>query len=150
MIRGGLPFVTVFALFVTPALADVVTVCDMPSQFPTSASQAAPFAKLSRALAGSRDNFGPAMAPQIALARDERGFDVVLNWRNDGEKSLRAAGADIYGMETGPNLVHLMVERDAGNLEHFLFSLDDDGAGELLWSDETDAHAARSVCARPR
>jgi len=151
--RLGLPIVTVLMLFVTPALADVVTVCGMPNQFSNPDAHVAPLAKLSQALAGSRDRSGPGSAPQIALARDPRGFDVVLNWHDEDEQSLRASGADIFDMELGANLVHLMVARDAENLEHFLFSLDGDGAGELLWNSatgESDARTSRSVCAKPR
>jgi len=56
-------------------------------------------------------------------------------------------------MTLGDNLIHLMVAGGAGSLEHFLFSLDDDGAGELLWSrasDDSDSHTSRSVCTSPR
>jgi len=147
--RLGFSIVTVLALFVTPAIAEVVTVCDRPELDSTLAAQVAPLAKLSQAFASARLGSATGAAAQIALARDDKGFDLVLNWHDQGERSLRASGADILDMTLGPNLVHLMVSRGAGSPEHFLFSLDDDGAGDLLWSgasDDTDARAARSTC----
>jgi hypothetical protein len=109
-------------------------------------------AKLSRELAGARFQSATGAVSQIALARDDKGFDVVLNWHDEGERSLRASGADILDMAVGANLIHLMVA-GGDSLEHFLFSLDDHGAGELLWSSasgDTDARTTRSVCTGPR
>src|SRR3979490_1269436 len=136
--RLGISIVTVLALFVTPAMADVVTVCSRPNLTPLSATQLAPLAKLSQAFADARLGSATGPAPQVALARDDKGFDVVLNWHDEGEQSLRASGADILDTTLGDNLIHLMVAGGTGSLEHFLFSLDDDGAGELLWSRASD------------
>lgn len=151
--RLGFSIVTVLALFVTPAVADVVTVCSSPSLDPLPAAQTAPLAKLSQAFADARLAPATGAVSRVALARGDKGFDVVLNWHDEGEQSLRASGADILDMTLGDNLIHLMVSKGAGSLEHFLFSLDDDGAGELLWSrapDDSDAHTSRSVCTSPR
>ncbi|HMI98079.1 MAG TPA: hypothetical protein VK479_16340 [Micropepsaceae bacterium] len=151
--RLGISIVTVLALFVTPAVADILTVCSRPDLTPLSATQMAPLAKLSQAFADARLGSATGAASQVALARDDKGFDVVLNWHGEGEQSLRASGADIFDMALGDNLIHLMIAGGAGGLEHFLFSLDDDGAGELLWSrasDDADAHTSRSVCTSPR
>ena len=139
------PFVTVF---VTPAVAEVVTVCSRPNLAALSATHIASLAKLSQALADAQ--LGSA---SVALVRDDKGLDVVLNWHDQDEQSLRASGAELFDTSLGANLIHLMVAGGAGNLQHFLFSLDDDGGGELLWSrasGDTDAHTSRSVCAGPR
>ena len=154
--RFGISIVTVVALFVTtfvtpfvtPAAADVVTVCSRPNLTPLPAAHIAPLAKLSQALADTRLGSATGAVSQIALARDDKGFDVVLNWHDEGEQSLRASGADIFDMALGANLIHLMVAGGADSLEHFLFSLDDDGAGELLWSRASGE--TRSVCTSPR
>src|SRR5258706_15215793 len=147
-------FVTAFVtVFVTPAVAEVVTICSRPNFAPLSATQMAPLAKLSQVFADARLGSTTGAVAQVALARDDKGFDVVLNWHGEGEQSLRASGADILDTSLGANLVHLMVAGGSGSLEHFLFSLDDDGAGELLWSrasDDSDAHTSRSVCTGPR
>src|SRR5258706_14988036 len=159
--RLRISIVTVLALFVTaivtafvtPAVADVVTVCSRPSLNALPAAQTAPLAKLSQALADARLGSATGAVPAVALARDDKGFDVVLNWHDQGEQSLRASGANIFDTSLGANLIHLMIAGGAGGPEHFLFSLDDDGAGELLWSrasDDSDAHTSRSVCTGPR
>src|SRR5712671_5479657 len=158
MSRLGFSIVTVLVLFVTPfvtpAMADVVTVCARPNLAAAlPATQMAPLAKLSQAFADARLAPTTGAVSRIALARDDKGFDVVLNWHDEGEQSLRASGADILDTTLGDNLIHLMVADGAGSLEHFLFSLDDDGAGELLWSgasDDSDASTSRSVCTSPR
>src|SRR5258708_31445049 len=134
MSRLGILIVTVWALFVMPALAEVVTVCSRPNLTALPATQIAPLAKLSQAFADARLGSETGAVSQVALARDDKGFDVVLNWHDVGEQSLRASGADILDMALGANLIHLMVARGADSLEHFLFSLDDDGAGQLLCS----------------
>ena len=151
--RLGFSIVTVLALFVTPAMGEIITVCSRPNLTPLAATHIAPLAKLSQALADARLAPTTGAVSRVALARDDKGFDVVLNWHDEGEQSLRASGADILDTTLGDNLIHLMVAGGAGSLEHFLFSLDDDGAGELLWSrasDDSDAHTSRSVCTGPR
>src|SRR5258708_24092345 len=148
------PFVTaIVTAIVTPAVADVVTVCARPNLAVLPATQMAPLAKLSQAFADARLAPTTGAVSRVALARDDKGFDVVLNWQDAREQSLRASGADILDTTLGDNLIHLMVAGGAGSLEHFLFSLDDDGAGELLWSrapDDSDARTSRSVCTSPR
>ena len=149
--RLGISIVTGLALFVTPAVADVLTVCSRANVAPLPTTQMAPFAKLSQTLSDAR--IGTGAVSRVALVRDDKGFDVVLNWHDEGERSLRASGADIFDMALGDNLIHLMVAGGAEGLEHFLFSLDEDGAGELLWSrstDNSDAPTSRSSCTTPR
>ena len=79
-----------------------------------------------------------AMTP-LALWRDAKGFDVVLNWGLKDQHSLRAEGADIMANELGAQLIHLLVVRvGTKSLEHFVFSLDDDAGGELIWDASGD------------
>jgi len=76
----------------------------------------------------------------LALWHDAKGFDVVLNWGLKDQHSLRAEGADIMANELGTELIHLLVARPGTkNLEHFVFSLNDDAAGELIWDASSDA-----------
>ncbi len=67
----------------------------------------------------------------IALWHDESGFDVLMNWGETREHSLRADGAQIIGAAPKSDLVHLMVAHADGGFEHFLFNLDENGSGEL-------------------
>ena len=142
------------ALLVTiagPASAEILAVC---GNLNSSASRA-PAAILSSSQLGEATSSAPKA--QLALVRDSEGFDLLLNWGELNQKSLRAEGADILGNEMGANVVHLIVARArTGSLEHFLFSLRDSGLGELLWSagdtkdEETEIVTAESVCIRPR
>jgi len=87
----------------------------------------------------------------IALWRDDAGFDVLINWGETNEHSLRAEGAQIIGAAASSELVHLMVAHAEGELEHFLFNLHEDGSGELIRSSasgDTDA-PANAVCVKP-
>jgi hypothetical protein len=97
----------------------------------------------------------PSAMTSLALVRDAKGFDVVMNWGEENQLSLRAQGADITGNEMGPDFIHLIVFRAGGHrLEHFLFNLDDQ-AGELIWnaSDETledkDVSTFDTACIKP-
>lgn len=85
----------------------------------------------------------------IALWRDDAGFDVLINWGETNERSLRADGAQIIGGAPSSDLVHLMVAHAEGGLEHFLFNLNEDGSGELMRSSASGDPAAPSVCTKP-
>ena len=93
---------------------------------------------------------------QIALLRDASGFDVVLNWGETSQVSLRAQGAQIMGNEMGADLVHLIVARPASHsLEHFLFTFEDDAAGELIWNGSSDGDdegvvSYETSCTKPK
>ena len=79
------------------------------------------------------DIAGAQAVPPLALSRDAKGFDVMLNWGERDQHSLRAEGADIVANDLG-GLIHLLVVRPATkSLEHFVFSLDDDSGGDLIW-----------------
>ena len=94
-----------------------------------------------------------AMTP-LALWRDAKGFDVVLNWGLKDQHSLRAEGADIMANELGAQLIHLLVVRmETKSLEHFVFSLDDDAGGELIWdasSDTGNDSELVTACIKPK
>ena len=85
----------------------------------------------------------------IALWRDDSGFDVLINWGEPDERSLRADGAQIIGGSPSSDLVHLMVAHAEGDLEHFLFNLGEDGSGELLRSSASGEPSVPSVCTKP-
>jgi hypothetical protein len=91
----------------------------------------------------------------IALWRDDEGFDILIDWGGSDQKSLRAEGAQVIGAAPSSEFVHLMVAYKSGSLEHFLFNLDGDGAGELLRSVASDAPDGASfdtdaTCFKPR
>jgi len=139
--------VTTCASIVTPASAQLLTVCASPAQ-----SHAAPDRFPSRALAdaliplgGRANTAGDAL---IALWHDENGFDILLNWGDEDQHSLRREGAEILGDSPTFDIVHLIVVRE-GQLEHFLFDLDERGSGELLRSAAEGADES-SVCIPPR
>jgi hypothetical protein len=134
------------------AAAEIMTVCRIHGGESPTASVGGDFRLLGR-LAFSTESVDPAATASIALTRDERGFDLIVNWRQENEHSLRAAGADILGMELG-SLIHLMVPGDQGRIEHYLFNLDEDGSGDLLWNREAslreDDTSSSFVCTKPR
>ena len=144
--------VTTAASIVTPASAEILTVCASSTQ---SSATPEPF---------SPSRFAGALIPLsgqirveddalIALWQDDKGFDILVNWGGSDQHSLRAEGAQVIGSAQGSDLVHLMVAYNDGALEHFLFNLDD-GAGELLRSVASDAPGGSSetdaICFKPR
>lgn len=142
--------VTIAAPIVTPASAEVLTVCANPPQ-----SSATPDRFPSRRLADAiiplsgRANIDDDAL--IALWQDDRGFDIVANWGESDQHSLRADGAQIIGMAPNSELVHLMVAHAEGGIEQFLFELDANGSGQLLRSLGGDAPASsNAVCVQPR
>ncbi|MGH6814273.1 MAG: hypothetical protein ACREC6_01055 [Hyphomicrobiaceae bacterium] len=146
--------VAVTASIVTPASAQLLTVCASPAQ-----SSAAPERFPSRSLADALVLLGghakTGDASLIALWHDDNGFDILVNWGERDQHSLRSGGAQILGMSPSPQLVHLMVSHSDGDLEHFLFSLDADGSGELLRRlagdvSGSDAEPSNAVCVKPR
>ena len=144
--------VTAAASTVTSASAQVLTVCAAPAQSSAVAERPA-----SRALADVLIPLsGQASAAEdalIALWQDDNGFDILVNWGESDEHSLRAEGAQILGMAPSPEFIHLMVAHSDGGLEHFLFSLDASGAGELLRSLAGDApgsdEESNAICVKP-
>ena len=95
---------------------------------------------------------------QLALIRDTAGFDIVLNWGELAQHSMRAEGADILGDQLDESFIHLLVARaDGKSLEHFLFSLEYSKPGELLWSasgdtenSDSDTVTLASACVKPK
>ena len=143
---------TLSAFLSAPAAAtEIVTICGSQPAIVQAPSGSRDF-QLSRVLALSAESTNPIGNTSIALLRDERGFDLVVNWHQQGEHSLRAAGADILGMDLG-SLIHLMVADEQKHIEHYLFSLDEDGAGDLLWNSESlreDDAPSSFACTKPR
>lgn len=69
------------------------------------------------------------VSQQLTLIR-QASYDVLA-----GGDSVAATG-DLIRMPTGDNPVHLVLNTGSG-IEHFLFVLNQDGSGELLWSSAT-------------
>jgi hypothetical protein len=146
--------VTTAASIVTPASAEILTLCTNSTQ---SSATLEPFARTRFAgtlfpLSGHTRVEDDAL---IALWRDDEGFDILLNWGRRDQQSLRAEGAQVIGAAPSSELIHIMVAYESGALEHFLFNLDDDGAGELLRSMASDAAGGDSsdtdaICFKPR
>ena len=141
-----------FSVAPTAEAAEMVTVCRISAVSPQAASGKGDF-QLSRLLTSSAEGVDPAVDDSIALTRDERGYDLIINWHQKGEHSLRAAGADILGLEFG-GLTHLMVAGGRKHVENYLFTLDEGGAGDLLWSGEAslgqDDTSSNFICTKPR
>jgi hypothetical protein len=135
---------TVGASIFMPAAAQVLTVCT---------NSAAPERFSPRRLADSIIPLsGHADAGDeslIALWKDDIGFDILVDWGKSNQHSMRADGAEILGMAPDPELVHLMVAHSDGGLEHFLFSLDANGSGELLRSASDDGPDTNALCVKP-
>jgi len=130
--------------------AETITVCGNHSAGASAQSGKRNF-QLSRLVAAAQP-VNSARNDSFALMRDDGGFDLIVNWHEADEHSLRAAGADILGMELG-GLIHLMVPADQGKVEHYLFSLDQDGSGGLMRSGEAslgESDTVRFACSKPR
>lgn len=130
--RLVVPFATVFfALSPRLASAEVLAVCGASAGY----SQAA--------ITTGSVHPDSAVTMPLALWRDAKGFDLLVNWGQNNQQSLRAAGADIVGNELGSQLIHLVVIRpDSHGLEHFLFSFENGSAGELIWNASSETPAA--------
>lgn len=141
--------VTMTVSIVTPVSAHVLTVCANPT-LSSALPDRFPSRRLTDAIIplSGRANTDDAL---IALWQDERGFDILVNWGESGQHSLRADGAQIIGMAPNSELVHLMVAHADGDIEQFLFNLDTNGSGELLRSAAGDASvSSKAVCTEPR
>lgn len=145
----SLRFLAVLVPFLCPVVANaaVLAVCGNEAGL-----NPASYGLLGTAETGTPEG-APGMTP-LALWRDADGFDVLLNWGQQDQRSLRSEGAEIMGNELGPDLIHLVVvPAGAHRLEHFLFSLDDHAEGELIWN-APDALGNNTevvtACARPK
>ena len=118
----------------TPAAAapEVMTVCGSHQAELSNSSGNGGF-QLSSLSGLSAEGIGSLATESLALTRDHGDFDLILNWHEADEHSLRAAGVDVLGMDLG-GLVHLMVAVSPEHIEHYLFTLDDDGSGDVLLS----------------
>ena len=128
------------------AQAEVLAVCGKPGGY-------ASFAVATPALDSAE-----AALPPLALWRDASGFDLLLNWGEPNQKSLRAEGAEIIGSELGSELIHLVVIGARTNrLENFLFNFDAESTGELIWNalgassdDGNGTLSSEAACFKPR
>jgi hypothetical protein len=153
----SVPTVTVFVTAIVtaimtitsvPASAEIVTVCGTTAD--ASRNPATIFSGPLQRLGGRAE---PEIESLIALWRDDQGFDILLQWGETGQHSLRSEGAHIVGMSPDLAFVHLLVAQD-GALEHFLFNLDEQGSGELVRSGVDDAAGAGlgdapAACVKP-
>ncbi len=144
---AGVVLSAVLGIWANAASAEVLAVCGEPQKEPAGLSA------MLGIMPASSGNVG-----QLALVRDSTGFDIVLNWGDTSQHSLRADGAEIMGDQFDGNFFHLLVARPEGlSLEHFVFSLEDLGPGELLWSaadsannSEPEAVTLASACVKPK
>ena len=58
--------------------------------------------------------------------------------------SARNSGANITDLQLDSEARHLVLSRDNGEVEHFLFNLRLDGSGELIWS--SPEYSAMTSC----
>ena len=118
-------------LVLSPAAAgaEVLAVCGAPTGYTNAVVSSA----LVRPVAG--------LGTPLALSHDAKGYDLLVNWGEKSQHSLRAEGADVQGDALGSELIHLVVIREGSHsLEHFLFSFEDeDGPGDLIWNAPSDA-----------
>jgi hypothetical protein len=146
-------FLALFVTAVTIALpavasAKVVTVCggNLPALSQNVTPR--PFAALAYAAPGTL-----IRSPRTALTKDEAGYDIHLNWGDADETSLRGFGAEILDAGFDDTIVHLMVARTGSDdVQHFLFSLDNGGSGEMLFGtgdEESDQELSRKSCTAP-
>jgi hypothetical protein len=136
------------AVSMAPVSAQVLTVCASPAEASATVERfSSPrLADTIIPLGGRSDTTDKSL---IALWKDEKGFDILVNWGRDDQHSLRADGAQILGMAPDTELVHLMVAHSDGGLEQFLFSLDVTGSGELLRSVSGDGPELSAICVKP-
>lgn len=80
----------------------------------------------------------------VKLLKRVNVFD--LRFENSSEGGYWQAlenGGRVTGMEVSPGVLHIVLHRENNDAEHFLFKLQLDGSGELLWS-SADASALTS------
>ena len=143
--------VTVSVLFVVPAAAEVLTVCANPAQS-SAGPERFPTKRLADAIIPLSGRTSTDDDTLVALWQDDDGFDILMNWGESSQHSLRKDGAQIIGMAPDLELVHLMVAHADGGLEHFLFDLDGNGSGELLRTGATAGAppvSSNAVCVKP-
>ena len=129
---------------VTPAAAEVIAACGHLASQQAERTPDAAGLRATQLLLSELPQ--PAPKTPIALWRDSTGFDVLLNWGELNQRSLRAEGAEIIGNEVGAGSVHLIIARsETPSLEHFFFSVPDLRPGELVWSAAKDANDENSA-----
>jgi len=109
------------------ANAEVVTRCEAPADYSERLQQVS-------AAQGVGSQMISAESVELTLIRQGDSYDVLI-----GRDSL-GNGADWINAG-GEDPVHLILDNNSGfaGLEHFLFDLNLDGSGELLWSSASES-----------
>ena len=144
-------FASAWAATAALAAPEILTVCGSHLADSSGLSNRGGFL-LSSLPSVSSEGVQAAARDSVALTQDQNGYDLIVDWHGSDEHSLRAAGIDILGMELG-GLIHLMVRQSKEHVEQYVFTLDEDGSGDLLWSGATSLNsddASTFACSKPR
>ena len=135
MQRIGVVFVSFGLFFASPASAEVLFVCGNPNAS-KSASPRVEHALRDFELQPVSAMPRPEMdGDQIALLKGEDGFDLLINWNQAEEFSVREMGASVVANAFGTDFVHLLVAySDEAAVEHFIFAAEPGGFGTMMWT----------------
>jgi len=152
MTRLLLAIAATVTILATPASAKILFVCGGAAQPEADFSNRSDLSRLFEATRISTTADAGNLSGQVALFEDENGYDVVLNWGEDNQQSLRDSGASILGNGFGTSLVHLMVSRGADEpLQHFVFSEENNRLGQLVHTSQGSEGEAeqKTLCVLP-
>jgi len=137
MQRIGGVFVSLGLLFASPSSAEVLFVCGNPNASDAASPQgrhALRNLELQPVSAMPRPQMN-GDGDQIALWKDEDGFDVFINWNQAEEFSVKELGANVVANAFSTDFVHLLVAySDEAAIEHFVFAAEPGGFGTLMWT----------------
>jgi len=102
---------------------EIITRCDAPADYSEGLQQAK--------LGMSGRQLISAETIMLTLVKQGDSYDVLV-----GPDSLGASGKFIHA--GGEDPVHLILDSNSG-VEHFLFDINLDGSGELLWSSASES-----------
>ncbi len=100
----------------------VITHCEVPVEFSDRHQYVA--------LEVTRELAQPESIQLTLVRQSDNNYDVLV-----GGDSVKAKGS-LDKLPSGENPVHLVFNNGSG-MEHFLFMLNPDGSGELMWSSAT-------------
>jgi hypothetical protein len=114
----------------TVANAEIITRCEAPPEYNERLQQV----RLGSAAQGEGSRMIATESVELTLIRQGDNYDVLI-----GRDSLGNGVAWINA--GGEDPVHLILDNNTGfaGLEHFLFDLNLDGSGELLWSSASES-----------
>ena len=159
MKRFAVIFLTLGTLIASPSSAEILFVCGNPNVSDAEASRGGHALRNFELQPVSAMPRPQMNGDQIALWKGEDGFDLLINWNQAEEFSLKKSGANVVANAFGVDFVHLLVaypEQPA--IEHFIFAAEPDGFGNLIWTrgpadDETQANSASlqssAMCVTP-